>query len=417
MKEESKITKALKEIGVDDANDMDPLKLSELIDNRITMPKRDISVLEKFCLIPSGPGFEKQVQDKLISRYTNLDLKSSKGPEQKYPCHFSDDRGNLYAKFPGNKNLPSIGYLAHADSPAFMITSINPEGFISARPMGWAIDRRLAQGSSVVIGAKDNTTIPGAFTTKHTHIMYEGEEEDTELEKDIILDCGGINKEILAKEGVDIGSPVYFRPRFDMLLDEEMCQGTNLDDRAGTMVLYNMAKHLINNPKGRGDVYLISTVSEEMEPQGSQLAAKKMAPYLDAAIAIDTTASIDYIAGGDPANPKEFDLEIELSKGPVMKRAGFNESIMSNVLKKIAKNNDIKIQIESDHKPTYTDEIWFKNEGMPTSALYVPTRNLHSAVETIDTCDLEKTIRIATESAYALADDKKFLGHIKSIFR
>ena len=381
----------------------------------IYMSNNDLSVLESYCMIPSASGFEKRVQNKLIGHFKRLGLKETNNFNSPHSYIASDALGNLYAKFPGEKSLPSVAYLAHADSPAFMITTIDDSGFISASPIGMSIDRRLMQGRPVLVGARNNRTIPGAFAMKHIHLNLYEEEDETEWKENISIDCGAIDRDMLEKEGVCVGNPVFFEPRFKLLLDHELCQASNLDDRAGTFVLHRMAKHLIKNPKNRGDVYLVSTVSEEIGPQGSTLTAKFLAPYVDVAIAIDATCSIDYLYDAEPE--RLYSSEIKLSSGPVIKRAGFNEKIVSDVLKGIAKKRKIEYQIESDTDNTPTDEIWFRMEGVPTSALYVATRNLHTPVEVIDTCDLEKLTIMATESPYALAQDKKFLNYINSIAR
>lgn len=398
---------------------MDKKKYSKRLDQKdvegIYMSNKDISILESYCMIPSASGFEKNVQNKLKRNFKGLGLKETNDFNSPYSYITFDSLGNLYAKFSGEKNLPSVAYLAHADSPAFMITTIDESGFISADPIGMSIDRRLMQGRPVLVGARGNKTIPGAFASKHIHLTLWGEEDETATRESILIDCGSIDREMLEKRGVSVGNPVFFEPRFKMLLDEELCQASNLDDRVGTFVLHKMAKHLIQNQKDRGDVYLISTVSEEIDPQGSKLAAKFLASYVDVAIAIDSTYSIDYLV--DSQAERLYSSEVKLSRGPVIKKAGFNEKIISDVLKNIAKKRKIEYQIESDVGNTSTDEIWFRMVGVPTSALCIATRNLHTPVETIDTCDLEKLTRIAIESPYALAHDKRFLDYINSISR
>lgn len=383
------------------------------------MSEKDIALLEKLCLIPSAPGFENEVQKKLIQNYKRLGATNNPKLDSKTPCMASDNLGNLYAKFPGNPSLPSIAYLAHADSPAFMITAMYEEGFFSARPIGWkgCIDRRILAGSPVLIKGKGNELYPGAFTTKSIHLMQYGEEDFTEIERDIILDCGAATKEMLEDNGILVGNPVFLEPRFKLLLDYESCQATNLDDRVGTFTLLKTSKEIIKNNKERGDVYLVSTVSEEAEPQGSNLASRILKNKVDLALAIDGTVAVDYFFGDPEATYAEHNTSNALSMGPVFKKGGFKEEIFSNAIKKIAKRKKINFQIEADQTFMQTDELWCKMQGIPTSAILIPMRNLHTAIETIDTCDLEKAVRIAKELPYEIGENKQLKKYLKTIIK
>jgi tetrahedral aminopeptidase len=264
---------------------------------------------------------------------------------------------------------------------------------------------------------KGNQFYPGAFHTKSIHLMEYGEEDYTEEFRELTIGCGAVDREMLEKNKINIGNPVFFEPQFKILMDTELCHGTNLDDRVGTFALFKMNKYFLTKPEERGDVYLVSTVSEEAEPQGSNLAARVLKKDIDIAIAIDATPSPDYFFGDPESIYAEYGTEINLSLGPAIKKGGFKEELISNTFKKIAKKNKINCQFGADAEICQTDELWFRMQGIPTSEIGIPMRNTHTRIETIDTCDLEKVIIIAKEFPYEISKDEVFKKYIKSIIR
>jgi putative aminopeptidase FrvX len=394
------------------------------------LSERNEGYLEKFALMPSAPGFEDEVQGGLIGIYGELGAMPSNELNFKDPmpvfCH--DALGNLYLKLPGEEELPKVAILAHADSPAFLIESVSDDRlrslllrsedstFLSARPIGWkgCIDRKLWAGSPLVIKTNEGYA-SASFITKSVHLQESGEEDYTADESEIRVDVGTRFNSELKRLGIGKGTPAFFEPRFRKLIDPEIVCGTNLDDRVGTVALIELANRFLGIEE-RGDIYLVSTVSEEADPQGSKLVAKMLHPLIDLAVSIDSTVAIDTFHGDVDATHAAYGYCNYLDAGFTLRKNGFNR-LVTNHFQETAEKERIKFQIEAERESVSTDEIYMKMEGIPTAAIMIPTRNLHSMVETVCTRDLQRAIEVIYNAVLGLSKNTELEAYLNEILR
>ena len=64
-----------------------------------------------------------------------------------------------------------------------------------------------------------------------------------------------------------------------------------------------------------------------------------------------------------------------------------------------------------------TDDIHLRDLGIMNYYLGVPTRNLHSSVEVIDTKDLQSVISISENLINGISSDKELVEHLNSTIR
>lgn len=383
---------------------------------RKDLSTHDFEVLKKLTLMPSAVGFEDEVQDFLINHYKSLGLSPSKDLKSEKKIYGVDKLNNLYAKFPGNKNLPSVAFMAHSDSPAFMTEILRENGMIHARPIGWkgSIDRRVWGATPLILKSK-NSYVPGLFTTKSAHLVEYGEEDFTPDEEEILVDVGAKNLEELKKIGIQKGTPVFFKPHFSKLAGSRI-SATNLDDRVGTISIYSLANILSKKNYERGDVYLVSTVSEEADTQGAILASSILSKFVDVGVSLDSNIAVDTFYGDPEWEYAKYGTQNALGKGYTLGFNGFNKKL-TGLAKLISEEENIPFQEEAFREPLSTDDYHFRNLGISHLYIGIPTRNLHSPVEVVDTKDIQSAINISENMIYGIANSKELKNHFDSIIK
>ena len=186
--------------------------------------------------------------------------------------------------------------------------------------------------------------------------------------------------------GVRIGDPVSFDIP-TKVLNGKLVTGKALDNRVGCYVLLEIAKKV----RGR-NVVLVGTAQEEVSTfgKGAMVAAYNLEP--SAFIAVDTS-----IAGDHPEMTEDESL-IQLNKGPALciVEAGGRGNVADARLKEqcisAAKKGKIPYQLEViEGGATDAASVYGERGGIPSIAVCVPTRYIHSNVAVCALSDIEKT--------------------------
>jgi putative aminopeptidase FrvX len=202
---------------------------------------------------------------------------------------------------------------------------------------------------------------------------------------DIWLDIGAKNRKD-AEKFVSIGDTVIFGGDY-----EEMTNGTAIarcwDNRVGIYVVAEVLRKLAKNRNMKKTLYGVSSVQEETGVWAAGMAAYKNKPT--AAIAIDVIPCTD-----QPDIPKEKFGETRLGKGPVITKGVRSNNTLAEELMETAKKKKIPYQVDVDYGHTWTDAdpISQIRGGIPIGVLSVPTRYLHSSVETLSLKDVDLTV-------------------------
>ena len=172
-----------------------------------------------------------------------------------------------------------------------------------------------------------------------------------------------------------------------MFLNTKLVTGKALDNRVGCYCLLEVAKRVKNR-----NVVLVGTAQEEVSTfgKGAMVAAYNLEP--SAFIAVDTS-----IAGDHPEMSEDESL-IQLYKGPALciVEAGGRGNFADNALKEqcisTAKKHKIPYQLEViEGGATDAASVYGERGGIPSIAVCVPTRYIHSNVAVCALDDIEKT--------------------------
>lgn len=297
----------------------------------------------------------------------------------------ADRFGNVIARSPKSGEHPvMIG--AHMDEIGLMVKFVTDKGFLRFIKVG-GIDDRVLPNQRVVIPTPTGK-IYGVIGHKPPHVQKKGSERRAPEAKDLFIDIGAKNRKDAEKLGVRIGTPVGF----DMparKLANGLITAKALDDRVGCYGLIELAKRL----KGE-DVVLVGTAQEEvsMFAKGAALSAYHIQPR--AFIALDTS-----VAGDHPEISEEDTGGVSLNKGPAIAlvEAGAIGNVADQTILELIMNTARKAKISFQLEvieggATDAATVYSVRGGIPSIAIEVPTRYIHSNVSVCAEKDIEKTI-------------------------
>jgi tetrahedral aminopeptidase len=313
-----------------------------------------------------GPsGYETEVR--------TLILKEMK----KYVDEVSTDKiGNLICHKKGRG--PKIMLASHMDEIGLIVTDIREDGKLKFTKIG-GVESITYIGQKVdVIGAKKKITGAVSFLELHEGLHAEVLPSIYDLYVDT-----GLTKKELKRVGVTIGSAIVAKPDFGILGSENFVCGKALDDRLGCYVLIELARRLKATDQ---EIYYVFTVQEEIGLHGARVSVYEVNP--DWGIAVDTTDAED---AGSPKKTK-------LGAGPAITVKDcevMSNVVINNWLQEIASKNRIPIQLKVDDFGT-TDmaSILLSKESVPSTAVNIPVRNIHSSIGISHRKDIENTIKL-----------------------
>ena len=162
----------------------------------------------------------------------------------------------------------------------------------------------------------------------------------------------------------------------------------SMDDRVGCAVAIEALRRL--NRQTPNEVYFVFTVQEEVGLRGARAAAYRVAP--DVAIALDVTSSGDEVKGEK--------MSVRLGGGAAIKVHDVGLVVPPAVRQWMvdrAEADGIPYQLELLKLGT-TDAaaIQTARAGVPSGAISVPCRFVHTTSETVDTGDVEACVALLT---------------------
>ncbi len=333
-------------------------------------------LLEKLSNARGVSGSEKEVRDLL-----------SDTVKDRVDEYRVDSIGNLitYKKAKGARQRTALRVMiaAHMDEIGLMIVHHDSKGYLKFSKVG-SIDDRVLLSKVVLIG-KDK--IPGVIGVKPVHLLEEKERKQVIEYKSMYIDIGAKSKEEAAGKA-KIGDYATFATEFGEMGDG-LVKGKALDDRTGCALLAEILKR--DYPF---DLYGVFTVQEEVGARGARVASHAIEP--DVAFVLESTICDD--------SPKEKDISptTRLGDGPaitVADRSLIADRRLVNLLIETAKENRIPYQIKQPLVGgTDAGRIHLAKAGVPSAAVSVPTRYIHSPVNLLSLKDFDNTLTLMVKA-------------------
>ena len=292
----------------------------------------------------------------------------------------TDALGNVIAHKRGEG--PVVVIAGHMDEIGFFVSHIEKKtGFLRINPAG-GFDPVNLVAQRVAVHAEGGDLV-GCIGRKAIHILREEEKKKPLELRDMFVDVG-LPAETVA-ERVRVGDTVTLRQDFIEFGDLVSCKA--LDDRVGVYVGIEALKRA---KKPACDLYFVGTTQEEVGLRGARVAGFSTHPQIG--IALDVT-----IAADTPDVP-EKDRVTKLGKGVAIKvrdSASISHPVLVRTMRKLAEEHDIPYQMEIlPRGGTDAGGLQMAQEGAAVITLSIPTRYVHSVVESLHPDDVEATINL-----------------------
>ena len=321
------------------------------------------------------PGYEEEVRD-ILRKYF------SKMGEIIY-----DKLGSIVVKIKGKSEGPKILFTAHMDEVGFLVKNITKEGFLKFLPLGgwWA---PVVLGSRVIVKNSKGKKFIGVVGTTPPHQMKEEERKRIPQIDDLFIDLGFFkDTDIKKKTGIQLGDPIVpYASYLDFGNGNLLCKAW--DDREGCARLIMLGEELKNGDFS-GTVYLAGTVQEEVGLRGATTVAELIKP--DIAFAFDVSLASD-TPGAKPSDHGE-----KLGGGPgivIWDKTMVPNRILRDIVVKIAEENDIPYHFTPVPGGYDTGKIHLSNIGVPSLAVGIPTRYIHSSNSILNVDDVVNAVKL-----------------------
>jgi endoglucanase len=317
-------------------------------------------VLKTLTELYGPPGEEEAVREKI----TELIGKRADSV-------FTDQLGNLFVLFKGN--APKIMVSAHMDEIGVIVTNIDEKGFLRFAPLGG-----LAPYTLIGQRLKFRSGLKGLVY--HEKIKDLKELNWARLYIDI-----GLKSKAEAEKIVSIGDLACLdQPFVDLPGGRYLAKA--MDNRAGCAVLVETINSL-KSPLPQ-EVCFVFTIQEELGLRGAKTAAFGYEP--DYGLAVDVTLVGD--------TPKAATMAVSLGMGPAIKvkdSSVITHPLVRRFMVDRADNLKIAYQLEVlERGGTDAGAIHLSRAGVPSGALSIPCRYVHTPSEMVDSADLKNAVSL-----------------------
>jgi tetrahedral aminopeptidase len=328
-----------------------------------------MELLRKLSEAPGIPGYEAPVRaivaEALEGHVDTMEV---------------DALGNLIAHKRGEG--PVVVIAGHMDEIGFLVRHVDEKsGFLRIEPMG-GFDPVTLVSQRVRVHTQDGDLI-GCIGRKATHILTEEERKKPLEIKDLAVDLGLPPEQV--KTRVAVGDTVTLLQEF--LEYGDIVSGKALDDRLGVYVGIEALKRAVNPTC---DIFLVGTTQEEVGLRGARVAGQALDP--DIGIALDATVAAD-----TPGVPEQ-DQITQLGRGAAIKvkdSASISHPGLVRAMKQLAEERSIPYQMEIlPRGGTDAGGLQLANDGAAVITISIPTRYVHSVIETAHKADIEACIQL-----------------------
>lgn len=321
--------------------------------------------LENFCSLSGPSGFENAVVQYAVTLMKPL-------MDEVYIDRFGNAVGILRCGKPEAKKLLLASHLDEIG----LITTGTEDGFLHFATIG-GVDSRMLPNRELTI--MTDPPLFGVVSCLPPHVLSKEEMNQSIPIENLRIDVGFSPSE--TEKRVPVGTPITFRKTGFSLGEDTFC-GKSLDDRSCFLSLL-MAVELLKGKTLDTDLYILGSSREETNSGGASVGAFSISP--DACIAVDVTH-----AKTPDGGPKNQDCKLGL--GPAIAMGPNMTRRMTKHLFEIAKEKNISVQTEIVEGNSYSD-AWMMQvarEGIATALVSLPMRYMHTPIETIRLCDVEK---------------------------
>lgn len=309
-----------------------------------------------------------------------------------FACEVEQDGlGSLIAKKTGEENGPKVMVTGHLDEVGFMVTKIDNKGFLSFQTVGgWWSQVMLAQRVTIVTRKGD--TVTGVIGSKPPHILSpEARKKPVDI-KDMFIDIGATSKEEAMEWGILPGDMVVPYFEFTVMNNEKHLLAKAWDNRIGVAIAIDVLKGL-KDEKHPNVVYSVGAAQEEVGLRGAKTAATKIEPDIGFAVDVGVAGDTPGISEKEATGTMGAGPQILLFDASMVSHKGLRDLVVDT-----AEEKGIPYQFGSiPGGGTDAGAIHISNNGVPSLAICIPTRYIHSHAGILHRDDYENTVKLLIE--------------------
>ena len=310
-----------------------------------------------------------------------------------------DAVGSTVAKVPGTGGGRSLAVVGHIDEIGLIVHHVDDDGYLWFTGVGgW--DPVILVGQRVEVATREGA-VPGVVGKKPIHLLKDDDRKKVPELKHLHVDIGAKDGDE-ARSRVRIGDVAVIAGEPQELPNRRLVS-RSLDNRLGCFVALETARLVAEAGGAPGDVYAAAVAQEEITFAGARTTAYSLRP--DVAIAVDVTFATD--APG--TDEKELGRH-KFGSGPVLTRGSTLDPAVFELLHATAEAEDIPFTVSASARATGTDAdaLHISRAGIPTAAVSIPLRYMHSPVEMVQLDDVENTARLLAAFAQRLEPGTDF---------
>ncbi|MCM3637207.1 M42 family metallopeptidase [Sporosarcina luteola] len=302
-----------------------------------------------------------------------------------------DGLGSLIAKKSGDANGPKVMVAGHLDEVGFMVTKIDDKGFISFQPVGgWWSQVMLAQRVTIVTRKGD--TLTGIIGSKPPHILSaEARKKPVDI-KDMFIDIGAESKKEAMEWGVLPGDMIVPYFEFTVMNNDKYLLAKAWDNRIGCAIAIDVLKAL----KGENHpniVFGVGAVQEEIGLRGAKTAAAKVNPDIGFAVDVGVAGDTPGVTSKESTSKMGDGPQILLYDASMVSHKGLRDLVVDT-----AEEHGIPYQFEAiPGGGTDAGSIHVSGNGVPSLAICVATRYIHSHAAMLHRDDYENAVKLIVE--------------------
>lgn len=321
-----------------------------------------LTLLETLTQLNGTSGYEDEVREFITRILTEYGIP-----------YYTDRLGNVIVE--QGENPSKIALYAHMDEVGFGVRGITEDGRVKFAPIGGVTDNILFS-TPVVIG-KDR--INGVIGNIPKHLQEKKTDSQIKI-ADMFIDIGATSKKE-ASQWVRIGDPIYWNSEF-VRFGDGLIKAKALDDRVGVAVILSL---LLTKQYSFTAVF---TTREEIGIIGAKTATPLISPKK--AVVLEVTTCADMPGVAEETTKLGQGVALSVLDGGSVADGEFNETIVA-----LAKQHKIPIQKKLTTKGgNDAGGVTYISGGIPTTALSLPGRYIHSPVSVISEADLKSMYRL-----------------------
>ena len=299
-----------------------------------------------------------------------------------------DGLGSLIAEKKGSAEGPRVLVAGHLDEVGFMISKIDDKGFLSFQTVGgWWSQVMLAQRVTIV--TRDGRELTGVIGSKPPHILSaEARKKPVDI-KDMFIDIGASSKEEAMEWGVRPGDMVAPYFEFTVMNNPDYLLAKAWDNRIGCAIAIDVLRKL-KDEQHPNTVFSAGAVQEEIGLRGARTVAAKVKPDIGFAVDVGIAGDTPGISSKEATGKMGDGPQIVLFDASMVSHKGLRDLVVDT-----AEEQGIPYQFETiPGGGTDAGSIHLANEGVPSLAICIPTRYIHSHSAILHKKDYEHAVQL-----------------------